>query len=128
MVLSFSRGSGPGALRSIRPSGPASLKPQHPVPNYLQTDIADPRGITATATIADRRQCQQATRLPSRPAFAVPVAAVQGPVKSDRSATAAAMASIRLFAMVNHISPASGKTYESEIAGVGIKPARAWTS
>jgi hypothetical protein len=30
------------------------------------------------------------------------------------------LASILLFAMVNHISPASGKTYESEIAGVGI--------
>jgi hypothetical protein len=32
-------------------------------PNDLQTDIADPRGITATATIVDRRQCQQAMRL-----------------------------------------------------------------
>jgi hypothetical protein len=34
-------------------------------------------------------------------------------VKSDRSAIAAAIASILLFAMVNHISPASGKPYES---------------
>jgi len=30
------------------------------------------------------------------------------------------MASILLFAMVNHISPASGKPYESRTEGVGI--------
>jgi hypothetical protein len=43
-------------------------------------------------------------------------------VKSVRSATAAAMANILLFAMVNHISPASGKSFESAPAGLGIKP------
>jgi transposase len=31
------------------------------------------------------------------------------------------MTTILLFAMVNQISPASGKTYESENAGVGIR-------
>jgi hypothetical protein len=42
-------------------------------------------------------------------------------VKSDRSAIAAAMASILLFATVNHISPASGKPRESRTEGVGIR-------
>jgi hypothetical protein len=42
-------------------------------------------------------------------------------VKSVRSATAAAMANILLFAMVNHISPASGKSFESAPAGLGIR-------
>ena len=39
-------------------------------------------------------------------------------MKSDRSAIAAAMASILLFAMVNHISPASGKPYKSRTEGL----------
>jgi hypothetical protein len=42
-----------------------------------------------------------------------------------RSATAAAMANILLFAMVNHISPASGKSFESAPAGLGIRCGRA---
>ena len=37
------------------------------------------------------------------------------------------MASILLFAMVNHINPALGKSYESEIPGVGIRPQRLGT-
>jgi hypothetical protein len=39
------------------------VEPQHPVPNDLQTDIADPRSITATAAIIDRSQRQQPARL-----------------------------------------------------------------
>jgi hypothetical protein len=37
------------------------------------------------------------------------------------------MASILLFAMVNHITPASGKAHESEVMGVGIRPAKVAT-
>jgi hypothetical protein len=41
-------------------------------------------------------------------------------VKSVRSAIADRMANILLFAMMNHISPASGKSFESAPAGAGI--------
>jgi hypothetical protein len=38
-----------------------------------------------------------------------------------RSAVAAGMANILLFATVNHIRPASGKSFESAPAGLGIR-------
>ena len=42
---------------------PCRVEPQHPVPNDLQADIADPSGITAAAAIVDRRQRLQPTCL-----------------------------------------------------------------
>jgi hypothetical protein len=61
----------------------------------------------------------------SRPAYTAPADVAQDPVKSVRSAIAAGMANILLFAILNHTSLASGKSFESAPAGLGInaKPA-----
>ena len=45
--------------------GPASVEPQHPVPDDLQTDTADLRRLGARCTVIDRSKCQQAPSLRS---------------------------------------------------------------
>src|SRR5690349_6303618 len=42
---------------------PLRVEPQHPVPDDLQSDIADARCLTAAAAVVDHRQCQQAAGL-----------------------------------------------------------------
>ena len=60
---SFSRGGWPGALRSISPSGPCGVEPQHPVADDLQRHPADPSRLAARCPLVDRRQRQQPPRL-----------------------------------------------------------------
>ena len=101
---SLSRGGVPGALPSIRPSGPSALNAQHPVPHDLQPDPADARRIAAIAAVIDHGQSQQAAGLIGIPRTPAPEARNRAASKSSRSAIAAAMANLLPFAMVNQIS------------------------
>jgi hypothetical protein len=55
------------SLAVDKPIRPPGIEPQRPVPNRLQTDAANPGGITASAAIVNLRQRQKPTRLPGVP-------------------------------------------------------------
>jgi hypothetical protein len=46
-----------------QPSRPFSIEPQHPIPDHLQPDTADPRRIRARAAIINRGQGEKAAAL-----------------------------------------------------------------
>ena len=57
-----------GGLAVQQAVGSLSIEPQHPVPNRLQPDAADPRRFVSRAAIVNHRQRQQTSNLVRMPA------------------------------------------------------------
>jgi hypothetical protein len=76
----------PGALRSISPDGPFRVEPQHPVPDDLQPDPADPRRLGPHPAIRNHRKRKQPThllRVPTVPRKAAKIVTTQIGPKLD---------------------------------------------
>ena len=95
-----------------QPGRPLSVEGQHPIPNRLKTNAADPRRLGPRDPVIDRRQRQQPTRLagvlrpPRQPAQANTVVIPAKPKRSRHG-------NPHLFATVNHIRTNLGSGHVS---------------
>jgi len=113
----LSRGAWPGALRSMRPSGPPEFELQHPVANDLQRHAADLGRLRPRGAVIDRRQRQKPSSL----------RAVLGPLRRRSRRLRVKISPKRdghgeppSFAMLNHCAADLESTPESRSPRPGI--------